>query len=89
MNAGVANRRPNLPEDWHKMSLGALWDFLNRPHRMPQVTIEAVVYPVRERGIAALKELANIERLLSCDDGAKTKINERIARLITAKEIAP
>jgi hypothetical protein len=77
-----------LPEDWHQMSLGALWDHLNRTRRTPQTTIEAVVHCVRERGVAALKEPANIERLLRCDDDAKAKINERIAGLIAAKEIA-
>jgi hypothetical protein len=77
-----------LPEDWNQMSLGALWDHLNRTHRTPQTTIEAVVHCVGERGVAALKEPANIERLLRCDDGAKTKINERIARQIAAKKIA-
>ena len=70
------------------MSLGALWDFLNRPRRTPQATIEAVIYSVRERGIAALREPTNIERLVTCDDAAKAEINERIARLIAAKEIA-
>jgi hypothetical protein len=87
MNAGVANRRPDLPEDWHKKSLGALWDFLNHPHRTPQATIEAVVHSVRERGIAALEEPANIERLRACDDAAKTEINERIARLIAVESL--
>jgi hypothetical protein len=70
------------------MSLRAFWDHLNRRHRTPQPTVEAVVHSVRERGIAALKEPSNIERLLRCDAAAKTEINERIARLIAAKEIA-
>ena len=77
-----------LPEDWHEISLGALWDHLNRPRKTPQTTIEAVIHSVRERGVAALKEPANIERLLSCDDDAKSEINERIARFVAAKEIA-
>jgi hypothetical protein len=54
----------------------------------PKTIIEAVVHSVRERGIAALNEPANIDRLLRCDNAAKTEINERIARLIAAKEIA-
>jgi hypothetical protein len=74
--------------------------FLERPNRSranrspgaarksPQTTIEAIIHSVRERGVAALKESANIARLLACDDEAKTEINERIARLIAAKEIA-
>jgi aspartate carbamoyltransferase regulatory subunit len=56
--------------------------------KAPQTTIEAVVHSVRERGIAALKEPENIERLLRCDNAARSEINERIARLIAAKEIA-
>ena len=34
---------------------------------------------VRERGQRAVREPANIERLLRCDLNAKTEINERIA----------
>ena len=51
----------------------------NRP--TPQVTIEAVVLSVRERGIEALKEPANIERLSRCDKAAKLEIEQRIAKL--------
>jgi hypothetical protein len=71
-----------------KISFVTLWNYLNRPQRTPQTTIEAIMYVVRERGVAALKEPANIERLLLCDDAARTEINERIGRLIAAKEIA-
>jgi hypothetical protein len=70
------------------MFLGALWDYLNRPQRTRQATIEAVIYSVREQGVVALKEPANIERLLSCDDVARAEINNRIARLVAAGEIA-
>lgn len=54
----------------------------------PRSTIEAIMWCVHERGLGALHEHANIERLVRCDDGAKTEINQRIARLIAAKEIA-
>jgi hypothetical protein len=54
--------------------------------KAPQTTIEAVVHSVRERGIAALKEPANIERLLACDDDVRTEINKRIGRLIDGKK---
>jgi hypothetical protein len=47
----------------------------------PQVTIEAILYCVRDRGVAALREPANIARLRTCDAAAKAQINERIARL--------
>jgi hypothetical protein len=65
------------------MSVGALWDWLNDPHRWqtPQSTIEAVMVAVRARGIAALKEPATIERLMRCDDAAKGEFNRRIAAL--------
>ncbi len=54
----------------------------------PRTTIEAVMWTVRVRGVAALGEAANIERLSRCDSTARIEINERIARLIAAKEIA-
>ena len=83
-----AERGAILPQDWHEMSLGALWDHLNRPRKTPQTTIEAVIHSVRERGVAALKEPANIARLLECDDDSRIEINERIARLLAANGIA-
>jgi len=83
-----AERGAVLPEDWHEMSPGALWDHLNRPRKTPQTTIEAVIHSVRERGVAALKEPANIARLLECDDDSRIEINERIARLLAANGIA-
>jgi hypothetical protein len=67
----------------HNETLGALWNRLNNPSRFatPQSTIEAIVYSVRERGIAALKEPANRERLSRCDDAASAEIMRRIAKL--------
>ena len=51
----------------------------NRP--TPRVTIEAIMLGMRERGLAALREPANLERLSRCDATAKTEINERIEKL--------
>jgi hypothetical protein len=82
-----AERGAVLPEDWHEMSLGALWDHLNCPRETPQTAIEAVIHSVREQGVAALKEPANIERLLECDDDSRIEINERIARLIAVESL--
>jgi hypothetical protein len=45
----------------------------------PQTTIEAILFCVRERGVQALKEAANIERLSCCDEAAKAQLNARIA----------
>jgi len=49
--------------------------------RTPQVTIEAIMVAVGERGLAALQEPANIERLSRCDEAARKQINDRIAKL--------
>jgi hypothetical protein len=69
--------------------INADWDDIRRQRRTPQTTIEAIMYTVRTRGVAALKEPANIERLSRCDGAAKDEINQRIARLIAAKKITP
>jgi hypothetical protein len=53
--------------------------------RTPQTTIEAIIHCVRERGLAALEEPANVERLDRCDRTARAQINERITRLIEQK----
>jgi hypothetical protein len=47
----------------------------------PNVTIEAILYCVRDRGAGALREPANIARLRTCDAAAKAQINTRIAML--------
>jgi hypothetical protein len=47
----------------------------------PQVTLEAVMHAVRERGLAALKEPATVERVSRCDAAAKAEIERRIANL--------
>ena len=62
----------------------------SRPHKLrptPQATVDAVMYCVRERGVAVLKEPANVERLSRCDAAAKAEIDKRIAKLIAAKVI--
>lgn len=65
------------------MSLDALWELLNDPRSRPtpQTTIEALMHSVRERGLAALKEPANLERLARCDKAALAQIDARIAKL--------
>jgi hypothetical protein len=50
----------------------------------PQSTIEAVMYCVRERGLAGLEEPNNVERLLRCGPAARAQIDERIAKLQAA-----
>jgi hypothetical protein len=58
---------------------------MDRP--TPQTTIEAVMYSVRDRGLAALKEPASIERLSRCDAAAHAQINARIAQLQDAGRV--
>jgi hypothetical protein len=77
----------NLPPDWKSMTLDALYAQLDEPRRFPtpQSTIEAIMYCVRERGIAALKEPDNIEKLSRCDKAARKQLNERIETLLAKK----
>ncbi len=73
----------DLPENWDVLSLDALWNNINDPRRYatPQSTIEAILYCVRSRGLAALKEPGNEERLSRCDEAAMKQIHERIERM--------
>jgi hypothetical protein len=73
-----------LPKNWRTLAFPALWEWLNDPsrHPTPQVTIEAVLYCVRVRGLAALKEPANRERLKCCDRAARDEINRRIGAML-------
>jgi hypothetical protein len=75
---------PDLPNRWDEMSVGSLWDALNDPrrHATPQATVDAVMYAVRERGVTALKEPANLERLSRCDVKARAEINRRAAAFV-------
>jgi hypothetical protein len=52
-----------------------------------QVTVEAVMWAVRQRGLSALYEPANQQRLLNCDALARTQINQRIEALLEANHI--
>jgi hypothetical protein len=51
------------------------------PSPTPNVVVEAVMHVVRERGLAALKEPATVERLERCDASARAEINQRIEKL--------
>ena len=72
-------------DDWNTMSLDALYRALNNFRATPQATVEAIMVAVHERGLAALKDPANVERLARCDQAARAQINRRIARLIEHK----
>jgi hypothetical protein len=61
---------------------------MSAPRPTPQTTIDAVMYSVRERGLAALDEPATRERLGRCDAAARRQINQRIEKLIAAGRLA-
>jgi len=67
----------------NSVSLERAWAELNDPRNRPtpQVTIEAIVYCVGKRGVAALAEPGNKEPLKTCDAAAKRQIRERIEHL--------
>ena len=71
--------------DRNNMSIDARCCALNTRSSTPQATVEAIMVAVRERGLAALKDAANVERLARCDQAARAQINRRIARLIEHK----
>jgi hypothetical protein len=58
-----------------------------RPRSTPQATIEAIKQSVRDRGVSALKESANRERLSQCDNAARAEIDRWLTRF-KAKEAA-
>jgi hypothetical protein len=47
----------------------------------PRVVVEAIWVCVRERGIAALAESSNQERLSRCDDAARAELERRLEKL--------
>jgi hypothetical protein len=67
------------------VSLDAAWRVLNGDRPTPRTTIEAIMYCVRERGLAALGEPKNQQRLSESDEAARAEINQRIAKLYGAK----
>lgn len=70
-------------DDLSDLSLDRLWYAFNDPQNRPtpQVTVEAIMFCVRTRGLKALAEPANVARLRDCDDRARTEIAQRTAKL--------
>jgi hypothetical protein len=69
-----------LPKNWHGMSYVALYEEFLRDRPTPNVVLEAIMWCVRERGLEALDEPANIERLSRCDEAARAEIERRCAK---------
>jgi hypothetical protein len=60
-----------------------LSDTRNRP--TPKATVDALVYCVRQRGLVALEEPANVDRLSRCDADSRQQLNSRIEKLEISK----
>jgi hypothetical protein len=82
---GVTGPVPVHSGDRKTPSIDAPYGALNSPKATPQTTVEAVMFAVRQRGLAALEEAANVERLHRCDGAARAQINQRIAQLLEQK----
>jgi hypothetical protein len=76
-----------LPADW---SLERVWNHYQDPRNRPtpQVVVEAILCWVAERGIAALDEPKNVERISRCDDAARKQIDARVQAMISKKQIS-
>jgi hypothetical protein len=85
-----AQRNPpaHMPHDWDELTLDGLRELFNRECPTPQATIEAIMYCVREGGLGALKEPANLGRLVRCDQAAKEQIDRRIAKLVAEGRVS-
>jgi hypothetical protein len=93
------NRPPTRSDAPASLSDYAAWAEFDRcererpapptPRQRPtlQVTVQAILYAVSKRGLAALKEPAVRKRAERCDAAAREQINQRIARLLAKGEI--
>ena len=89
---GERRNRPakSIPQNSDGKPIDALCHTLNYERRRPtpQTPIEASMHCVRERGLTALKEPANIERLIRCDQAAKERIDRRTAKLVAEGRVS-
>jgi hypothetical protein len=59
----------------------AYWQIQNQPRPTPETVVDAILYCVQARGLAALKEPKNIERLSRCDAAALAEVDRRVAKI--------
>jgi hypothetical protein len=81
VDAATKRARRLLEDD---VSLDRAWRELNDARRRPptpQVVVEAIWHCVRERGLSALDEPVNLERLRRCDAMTLAQIDARVAKL--------
>ena len=78
--------RPNRSEHHRQLrallcddvSLVSAWTLIQRRHATARATIEAMCESVKERGVEALTDPNNQDRLRRCDAAAIAEINRRI-----------
>jgi hypothetical protein len=70
-----------LPNGWASMSVPLLYETIMARRPAPEVTLHALYYAVRFRGVSALDEPVNIERLSRCDATQREKLNAFIKKL--------
>src|SRR5262249_33731006 len=85
----ISEAAMTLPRNWEKLSLDQLYWTLNDPrrHPTPQSTVEALMYSLRERGVAALSEPDCRRRLSELSDDQMREVATRLQKL--KPEIAP
>jgi hypothetical protein len=77
-------RTPREQRTWKllgDLSMEMMYAAYLRDRPTPRTVIDAVVYCVLERGLAALKEPENVERLSRCDAAAKAEIDRQIEKI--------
>lgn len=63
--------------------LATLYEYLNHSdrHSTPEMTVEAIMFAIREDGVSAVREPDTRERLQRCDDNAKEQLRQRAKKL--------
>jgi hypothetical protein len=63
------------------VSLVSAWTLIQRRHATARATVEAMWQSVQEKGVEALTDPDNQDRLRRCDAAAIAEINRRMAKL--------
>ena len=69
------------------VSLVSAWTLIQRRQATARATIEALWQSIRERGVEALTDPDNQDRLRRCDAAAIAEINRRIAKLTKVEAV--
>jgi hypothetical protein len=75
------DRPAHIPHDRDGVPIDELWRLFKERRPTQQVTVEAIMLAIRERGLGALQEPVTKERLSRCDAAALAEIDQRITSL--------